>query len=83
MRGRVVIAAAEDSHGAVRVVDEVGERHEGVAERLARADAPLLVQRQHPLEQVDELPPVDLLRQQLGAFEVGRDVDLSRGRGEG
>ena len=28
VRGRVVIAA-EDSHGAVRVVDEVGERHEG------------------------------------------------------
>ncbi len=58
------------------VVDEVRHRDERVVERLARRDAPLLVQRQHALEQVNELAPVYLLRHQLAALQIRRHVDL-------
>merc|ERR1719285_127063 len=61
---------------AVCVVRHVGHRHEGVIQRLAWGDPPLLVHSQHPLEQVNELPPVHLLCQQLPALQVSRHIHL-------
>ena len=63
--------------GAVRVVRHVRHGHEGVVERLAGGDPALLVHGQHPLQQVDELPPVHLLGQQLAPLQVGGHVDLA------
>lgn len=46
----------------MRVVGHVRNGEEGVVERLAGCDAPLLVHRQHPLQPVDALKPVHLTR---------------------
>lgn len=69
------------SQVAVCIVHQMGQGDERVVERLTRGDAPFLVQRQHALQKVNELPPVHLLRHEFAAFEVSGHVDLKDERG--
>lgn len=48
---------------------------EGVAQSLHGRDPLVCIQRQHLLQQVDELPPVGLLRQDVGPLQA-RHVHL-------
>lgn len=61
---------------AVRVVHQVRECRERVTQRLRGLNATFLVDRQHSLQQIDELTSVDLLSQQLTALDVHLDVHL-------
>ena len=47
------------------VLDEMCQGDERGVERLARSDAAILVDRQHPLQNVDEFPTIRLLAQQF------------------
>ena len=62
----------------VGVVEQVRQLDEGVAQRLAGSDAPLLVHRQHALQQIDELAPVHLLSQQLATLQFCWHVHLNQ-----
>lgn len=53
------------------------EGDKAVLQRLAGADASLLVHGQHSLQQVDELPAVGLLRQQFSTFQLSGHIDLA------
>lgn len=60
----------------VRVVHQVRKCRKRMVQRLPRRYPALLVDREHPLQQVDKLPPVRLLRKQLATLDVRRDVHL-------
>ena len=62
----------------VCVVYEVRHGKEGVVESLSGRDTPLLVQGQHPLEEVNKLTSVNLLSHQLTPIQVIRNVDLEQ-----
>lgn len=49
---------------------------EGVRQCLGGCDSLVSVQPEHPLQQVDELPPVRLLCQHVRALQLRRQVDL-------
>ena len=59
------------------IFDEMRERDERRVESFSGSDAPILVDRQHSLQDVDEFSTVRLFSQQLGPLQVGRDVDLN------
>lgn len=70
IRGLVVTTAAHFHHldasfdvTAVSVIDQVRQRDELMLQCFSRSDAPLLIHSKHPLQQVDELPPVYFLSQ--------------------
>ena len=62
--------------GAVGEVQQVGHGHKGVCQGLHGRDALVCVQRQHLLQEVDELPPVRLLRQHVRPLQVRGHVHL-------
>lgn len=62
---------------AVREVQQVCHGDKGVVQSLHGRDALVGVQRQHLLQQVYELAPVGLLRQDVGPLQGGH-VDLER-----
>ena len=66
--------------GAVGVVCHVRHGDKGMVESLAGSDSSLLVHGQHPLQQVDELAPVDLFGQKLAPLEVSRYINLTNVR---
>ena len=60
------------------VVHQVYHLDEAVIVGVGRRDTSLLVQREHALEEVNELATVETLRHQLAAFQLRRYVDLDR-----
>ena len=68
--------------GAVGEVQQVAHGDKGVVEGLHGRDALVGVQRQHLLQQVDELPAVRLLRQHVRPVQGGHVHLQHRGVGE-
>ena len=61
----------------MREVEQMGHRHKGVVERLHGGDPLVSIQSEHLLQQVDELPPVCLLCQDVRPLQTSH-VDLSQ-----
>ena len=60
-------------------VQQVRHGNEGVTDGIEGRDAGVGVDRQHPGQQVDELPPIRLLHQYITVIEITWHVHL---RGE-
>ena len=58
------------------VVHQVYHLDEAVIVGVGGRDASLLVQREHALEEVNELATIESLRHQLAAFKLRRHVDV-------
>lgn len=56
---------------------------ERMRQGLAGSDSFISVESQHPFQQVDELPPVGLLRQHVRALQVRGQIDLEQDRHQG
>lgn len=52
-------------------VEQVGHGHKGVVQSLHRRDPLIGVQSEHLLQQVNELPPVRLLCQDVSSLQTG------------
>lgn len=61
---------------AMCIVNKVRECRELMSQCLSRLDSALLINRQHPLKQIDEFTAIDFLCQQLTAFDVHLHVHL-------
>lgn len=62
---------------AMSIVHQMCQRRERMIQRFCGCDSPLLVDRQHSLQQVDEFPPVRLFGQQLSALQIRWHIHLT------